>query len=406
LRYAEIGTQSDRRFAAEKTPSTDTQWTLIRLLEQELKDLGVLDLEVTREGFVLARLPANTANPEAAARIGFMAHVDTASDVPGDNVRPQVHENYAGGPISLREGVVLNAETAPSLAAYVGDTIVTSDGTTLLGADDKAGVAALMSALEHLLAHPEISRPHLEFIFTPDEETGRGMDRFPLEKIRSKVAYTLDGDGEGAVEAECFNAYKVTVEFTGSAIHIGYGRGRLVNAISMAAHFLSSVPRTESPEATDGIYGYYCPLEISGDLASAHIEFFLRDFEITEIVRRVEALKAFGKSTEAAFPGGRVRVTEEKQYLNMRDSFREDARIVDFLDEAIRRTGREPHHASIRGGTDGARLSELGVPTPNLFAGGSNFHALTEWVPLSAMTRAAETVVNLAEIWAGAGAVP
>jgi tripeptide aminopeptidase len=402
LRYAAIGTQSDRHAAGEKTPSTDCQWKLIRILEKELRECGIADVTVNAEGFLVARLPSNLPRPSSVPCVGFIAHVDTAADVPGTDVRPRVHENYDGLPIRLEDGVVLDPADNPRLSRFAGDTIVTSDGTTLLGADDKAGIAAIVSAAEYLAAHPEIPCGEIEFIFTPDEETGKGMDRFPMELIRSKAAYTLDGDGEGTVEAECFNAYRLDVKFTGRVIHIGHARGRLANAVAMAAMFVGLLPRSESPEATDGRFGYYCPMEIKGSLEEASVEVYLRDFEAADIRRRIDAAKAFAAAVEAAFPGGRVVVTEEKQYLNMRDAFRADQRVVAFLDEAVRAAGIEPVYKSIRGGTDGARLSERGIPTPNIFAGGENFHSRTEWAALSAMTRAAETVVNLARIWGGA----
>jgi tripeptide aminopeptidase len=226
------------------------------------------------------------------------------------------------------------------------------------------------------------------------------MNRFPLDAIHSKIAYTLDGDGEGTVEAECFNAWKAEVRFTGSVIHIGHARGKLANAVAMAARFVELLPRSESPEATDGSFGYYCPMDIKGNLEEAVVEVFLRDFDDGEIRRRLSALKAFAAAVEAAFPGGRVSVKEEEQYRNMKNSFDKDTRILDYVLQAVRETGVEPVRKSIRGGTDGARLSEKGVPTPNIFMGGENFHARTEWVSLSAMTRAAQTVVNLARIWA------
>ena len=405
LRYAAIGTQSDRHAAGNKTPSTDGQWDLIRLIEKELRDIGVADLTVNAEGFIIARLPSNLAADISAKSggqvpcVGFIAHVDTASDVPGADVKPRVHENYDGAPIRLEGGVVLDPAENPRLQLYIGDTVITSDGTTLLGADDKAGVAAVVCAAEYLAAHPEIPHGEVEFILTPDEETGKGMDRFPMNLIRSEAAYTLDGDGEGTVEAECFNAWKMEVKFTGRVFHIGHARGRLANAVAMASMFVGLLPRSESPEATDEKYGYYCPMEIKGNLEEASVELYLRDFEDGEIRRRIDAVHAFSAAVEAAFPGGRAVVTEEKQYLNMRGAFLADSRVVDFLDRAVRETGIEPVYKSIRGGTDGARLSERGIPTPNIFAGGENFHSRTEWVALSAVTRAAEVVVNLARIW-------
>ena len=396
-RYAAITTTSDRH--SGETPTTACQWDLIRLLEKELKELGIADLVVDEKGFLIARIPANKA-AAGAARIGLMAHVDTAADVSGSNVRPVLHGDYDGGVLELSPGAALSPEEFPLLKKYLGDTIITSDGTTLLGADDKAGIAEIMAAAAWLLGHPELPRPELEIIFTPDEETGKGMDRFPRQRLKSEVCYTFDGDAEGHVEAECFNAWKAEVVFSGRVIHTGQARGKLVNAISMAGAFLSQVPRSESPEATDGRYGFYAPIEIKGGLASASIEFLLRDFESGEVLRRLEALQAIGRAVEAAFPGGKVEVVGTKQYLNMRDAFAGRPEILGLLDEAIRRTGMEPKHEIIRGGTDGSRLSELGVPTPNVFAGGQNFHSRLEWVPVSAMVRAASVIINLAELWA------
>jgi tripeptide aminopeptidase len=400
IRYASIGTQSDRVLAARKTPSTDCQWELIRLLERECRNLG-LDAAADERGFLIARLSSNL--PEAMRSgvpcIAFMAHVDTASDVPGSPVRPRVHENYDGGAILL-DGVTIDPAENPSLPRYRGDTIISSDGTSLLGADDKAGVAAIMSAAAYLLAHPEIPRGEVEFIFTPDEETGMGMDHFPLEKVRCAAAYTLDGDGEGTIESECFNAWKVEARFFGRVIHIGHARGKLANAVAMAARFVNMLPAGESPEATDGRFGYYCAMDIKGSLEEAVTEIFLRDFSEEEITRRRDALRIFASAVEKAFPGGRVQLKEEEQYRNMKSAFQKDARILAYLDRAVRETGIEPLYKSIRGGTDGARLSEKGIPTPNIFMGGENFHSRTEWVSLSAMARAARTVVNLTRIWA------
>jgi tripeptide aminopeptidase len=395
-RYAAITTTSDRH--SSSAPTTPGQWDLIRLLENELKQLGIADVVVDECGFLIARIPANQA-AAGAAGIGLMAHVDTAADVSGRDVKPLVHRDYDGGTIVLSSGVSLSPEEFPALKKYTGDTLISSDGTTLLGADDKAGLAEIMAAAAWLLGHPEIPRPPLEIIFTPDEETGRGMDRFPLGRLRSAVCYTFDGDSEGNVEAECFCAYKAEVTFTGRVIHTGQARGKLVNALSMAGAFLAAVPRNESPEASDGRYGFYVPIEMKGSLGLASIEFLLRDFELAEVLRRIEALKLIGRAVEAAFPGGKIEVRESKQYLNMRDAFGGRPEILSRLDEAIRKSGLEPKHEIIRGGTDGSRLSEMGVPTPNVFAGGHNFHSRQEWVPLSAMVRAATVIIHLAEAW-------
>ncbi len=361
--------------------------------------MGVEDVTLNDECYVVARLPSNLKGGAAPPIFGFMAHVDTAPDLTGKDVHPQVVERYDGGPIRLNDQYTLDPARYPTLLQYRGETIVTTDGTTLLGADDKAGVAEIMTAVAFLQAHPEIPHGQIEIYFTPDEEIGRGMDRFPSDIARSEFCYTLDGDEEGSVEAECFTAYKVEVDFHGMVIHLGDARGKLANAVTMAANFISMLPRSESPEATDGRFGYYCPLEIRGELDHAWLEVYLRDFERTEIERRIAFLESLGKSIEGAFPGSRVEVRAEKQYLNMRDALQKRPEVIEYLLEAIRKTGVEPKMKAIRGGTDGARFTEMGIPTPNVFAGGHNFHSRFEWVPLPAMVRASETVINLAQLW-------
>jgi tripeptide aminopeptidase len=288
----------------------------------------------------------------------------------------------------------------PDLEASIGDTIITSDGTTLLGADDKAGIAEIMSAVEYLQANPQFPHGPLEIIFTPDEETGKGMDRFPKEKIRSRCCYTLDGDVRGSLEYECFNAYRAEVLFRGIATHPGRARGAMVNAISMLGAFLNLLPGRESPEATDGRYGFYHTVEISGNAEEAKLSLILRDFEHDEVLRRAEALEAFAAAVEAASPGGKVEVSCGKQYLNMRGAFEKDPLIIGLAEKAVASLGMEPLFTPIRGGTDGARLSEMGIPTPNIFTGGHNFHSLGEWASLETMTLAAETVLSLAALWA------
>lgn len=396
VRYVKIETTSDRH--ANTIPSTPGQWNLARLLVEELRALGITEISFDEHGYIIARVPASEA-PETPA-VGFMAHFDTSSDEPGKDVNPVLIERYDGKPIELGEGRVLDPERFPELAEYTGKAIITTDGRTLLGGDDKAGVAEIMTALSYLLAHPEIPRGPLEIIFTPDEETGHGMDRFPVEQLRSTFCYTIDGDGEGIIETECFYAYKADVKLTGKVIHLGDARGKLVNAVSMAAAFISMLPRSESPESTDGRYGYYCPLETKGDLGSAWIEIYLRDFEAEGIERRIETLRRIAKTVESTFPGGTVEVTTEKQYMNMRDAYRDRPEGIEFLEEAIRRTGIEPVRKIIRGGTDGARLAEKGVPTPNVFNGTHNMHSRLEWVAVPAMERAVEVIVNLVQLWA------
>lgn len=396
LRYVRVGTTSDRK--SDETPSTPGQWDLARMLEQELAALGLTDIELDEHCYLIARLPA-TPGYEASPVIGLMAHVDTASDVTGENVKPQVIEHYDGAAVAVGE-YTLDPREFPALLDYVGDTIVTTDGTTLLGGDDKAGIAEIMTAVHWLVDHPDVPHGEVEIIFTPDEETGRGMDRFPKEKLKSRACYTFDGGAEGRIEAECFNAWRCVVSFTGSVIHLGDARGKLVNAVSMAASYITMIPRSESPEATDGYFGYYCPLEIRGNLEQAELDVYLRDHDRTQIERRIEALSAFAAAVEAAFPGGAVSVKSEKQYLNMYETIQKDPLVMDKLREAMTEAGYTPLMHAIRGGTDGSRLTEMGIPTPNLSAGEFNMHSRLEWVPVGALARVTDVALKLVQAWA------
>ena len=398
LRYVVIHTTSDRHSTAR--PSSAHQLELCDLLAVELAELGID--EVYRDaatGGIIARIAARGAE-SAAVTIGFMAHVDTAPDFCGEGVTPQVIHNYDGGDIVLNgSGHVLGRADHPALADYAGATVITTDGTTLLGADDKAGIAEIMTAAAYLVRHPEISHGPLELIFTTDEEVGRGMDNFPTERSLARYCYTLDGGDEGSVEAECFSAFHATVGFSGYAIHPGQARGRMVNPVSMASSFVTLLPRSESPEATDDRFGFYCLIELTAGLSEATLHVLVRDFELDQVERRITALEAIAAAVEAAYPGGSVSVKAEQQYLNMRDIMRDHPQVSEMLDRAIRATGIEPTWRSIRGGTDGARFTQMGVPTPNVFTGAHNMHSRFEWVALPSMVRAAKTVVNLAQLW-------
>ncbi len=402
LRYVAIDTTSDRH--SGRRPTTEGQLELARLLAEELKGLGVGRVELAPGGFVLAHLPANL--PPGRSRppmIGWIAHLDTSDAAPGKEIRPRVIDSYNGEVIRLEEGVELDPREFPLLLRYRGETLITSDGRTLLGADDKAGLAEIVTAVEYLLAHPELPRGDIQLIFTPDEEQGLSMERFPLEGIRARYAYTFDGGEEGTIETECFEAYKAEVSFQGIAIHTGIARGKLVNAIEMAARYLSMIPQAESPQATDGRYGFYFPLEISGSADRAQLQLYLRDFREEEVLRRLAALEAIAAAVQAAFPGGRVQLHSQKQYSNLARYLEDAPGVISILEEAVRRAGLEPRREIVRGGTDGARLSELGIPTPNVFTGGQNFHSRKEWIALPAMVRAAAAAVHLARLWAEAG---
>jgi len=395
LNYVRFDTESDGH--TEKTPSTAGQWDLAKALRDELSALGLKDVKITDYCYVIARLPPSPGK-ENTPCIGFLAHLDTADDVSGKNVKPQLKENYDGGRIELANGIFLDPEKEPDLAAQKGKSIVHTDGTTLLGADNKAGIAEIMAAVEYFITNPQIEHGPVEIIFTPDEETGKGLPEFPMDEIKSVYCYTIDGGPAGEIESECFNAWKATVEFLGKAIHIGHARGILANAALMASTFATLLPRSESPEATDGYYGYYCPMEISGDLEKATLEVFLRDFDAGGMDRRLAALDVFAKTVEAQFPGGRVIVKKQAQYYNMKAKIDTQPEVLDKLIQAARKAGIECRLVPIRGGTDGSRLTELGIPTPNIFTGGRNFHSRMEWISVSEMRTACRVIIELIKL--------
>ncbi|MDR3355839.1 MAG: peptidase T [Spirochaetaceae bacterium] len=389
VRYAKIWTTSCPDVA--ETPTSAGQWELARLLQAELTALGI-EAELTKHCYLVARIPSNLPPgrpvPETT---GFLAHLDTSPEVSGRDVKPVIVHNYDGRPIELRDGVTL----LPGAEAS-GGTIVHTDGTTLLGADDKAGIAAIVSAAGYLVSHDDIKHGPLELIFTPDEETGKGLPEFPREKVNSTVCFTLDGGAGGELEIECFNAYSVEVNFTGNAIHPGTAHGVLVNAALMAAHFAVLLPRTESPEATDDREGFYCLMESSGGHESARQMIIVRDFSRYGIDRRLASLRSFAGAVEAAFPGGRIKIDATRTYGNMRDAIEARPEVLERLCAAAGRAGIDFRFKPIRGGTDGARLAEFGIPTPNIFTGGRNFHSRTEWLLLDDLLAACLLTVELA----------
>jgi tripeptide aminopeptidase len=396
LKYVRYDTESNRH--VEATPSTSGQWELAKALQNELLEIGLKDVTVTDHCYVIARLPS-APGKENVSCVGFLAHLDTAGDVSGKDVKPQLVQNYDGRKIELAGGICLDPEKEPDLAAHKGKTIIHSDGTTLLGADNKAGIAAIMTAVEYLAANPQIEHGPVEIIFTPDEETGKGLPEFPLHEIKSVACYTVDGGPIGEIEIECFNAWKADIEFKGKVIHIGAARGILANAALMASAFAMLLPRSESPEATDGYYGYYSLMEITGNLENAALEVFLRDFDSEGMDRRLAALDAFAKTVEAQFPGGKVIVKPQPQYYNMKTKIDKKPDVLEKLKQAMDNLGIDWHLKPIRGGTDGSRLTELGIPTPNIFTGGRNFHSRQEWVSVSEMCAASKVIIELTKIW-------
>ncbi|HEQ71818.1 MAG TPA: peptidase T [Spirochaetia bacterium] len=397
IRYVRFDTVSDRHNPVY--PSTPGQRVFATALREECEALGGIDVTLDEHCYLFAVLPAS-ADSRSVPPLGLIAHLDTSSDAPGKNVSPQVHERYTGGKIALNNGVVLDPAEFPDLQRYIGQTVITSDGTTLLGADDKAGVAEIMTVLEFFLCHPEFSHGRIEVVFTPDEETGRGMNRFPREKFTADFCLTLDGSGDGDIEAECFTAYELSVTAAGRAIHLGEARGKLVNAVELAAALVTLLPKEESPQTTDGRDGYYAPIEIKGDIEQASLDILIRDFSERECRRRITAVRETARTLEKLYPGAALTVTSRRQYGNMKSFLGKNWRKrLALLRRAVRNAGGEPVETSIRGGTDGARLSEMGVPTPNLFTGGYNYHSRREWAALPAMVRAVMTVLYVADEW-------
>ena len=404
LRYARFFTTSDRHIP--ETPSTPGQWALAKSLVEEFRSLGIEDVTLTDHCYVIARLapvpgPAGRGAAAITGRptVGFIAHLDTSEEIPGKDVNPCLRENYDGKPIDLGGGLSLDPASDPALAAHKGKAIIHADGASLLGADDKAGIAIIMGAAEYLFKHPEIPHGPLELIFTPDEETGKGLPEFPGDRIRAQVCYTLDGGPLGELEWECFNAWAAEIHFTGVSMHLGHARGCMVNAALMASVYAAMLPRNESPEATDGYYGYYCPLTIRGDTESALLEVYIRDFDGEEGERRLRALDTYARAVEAQFPGGKVEVSPKVQYRNMKEKISEQKEVLNKLRQAYTNAGVEIAEKPVRGGTDGSRLTEMGIPTPNIFTGGRNFHSRLEWLSVPEMAAACRVVTELARLW-------
>jgi tripeptide aminopeptidase len=400
LKYVTYDTRSDEE--SSTFPSTPGQLVLLRELVEELHELGLDDAAMDDYGYVMATV-APTVGRDDAPVIGFIAHVDTSPEMPGDNVRPLVHERYDGGDIVLPDdpSAVLRTSDNPALAAQIGHTIVTASGRTLLGSDDKAGVAAIVAAVEHLVSHPEIEHGPVRIAFTPDEEIGRGANHFDVKRFGAICAYTLDGGSRGELEFESFSADAITVTFKGFNTHPGYAKGRMVNAIRVAADFVARLPHeTMSPETTEDYEGYLHPYQMHAAVDATSVKVLVRDFVTERLKEKEEYVQQLGRDTVRAHPGASVEFAITEQYRNMREVLEQHPRVVDYARQAIRLAGMEPIERPIRGGTDGSRLSFMGLPTPNLFAGEHNFHSRLEWVSAEDMDKAVEVIVNLCQIWA------
>jgi tripeptide aminopeptidase len=396
LRYVQVDTQSDED--SDTYPSTMKQRDLGELLAKELREAGLEDVELTEHSYVFATLPGSSG-----PTVGLVAHMDTSSDESGANVKPQVVRDYDGGDIVLPGDTrkVLRAGDNPILAERAGHDIVTTDGTTLLGADDKAGVAEIVAAVAYLAAHPEIEHAPIRVGFTVDEEVGRGVDHFDIEEFGADLAYTLDGSELGRIDDETFSASEVRIRIEGHSVHPGTSKGKMVNAIKLAARIVERLPAdSRSPETTDGRDGFVHPTKIAGTTAEAELRFIARDFDAQKLEEHEQLLRKLADEVAAEEPRATVTVTREDSYRNMKEFLDADPAVTEAADEAARRTGIEPWREPIRGGTDGAMLSARGLLTPNIYTGAHQFHSVLEWASVQDMAASAATIVELVKLWA------
>lgn len=396
LKYVSFDTQSAED--SETTPSTEKQWILARYLKEELEGIGLTEVEIDEHAYVYATLPANTDKP--LPTVGFIAHMDTSPDCSGKDVKPRIVKDYDGGDIVLDEaaGIVTSPKKFPELLDHVGEDIIVTDGHTLLGADDKAGIAEIVQAMAYLIAHPEIKHGRIRVGFNPDEEIGLGAHRFNVEKFGCDFAYTMDGGELGELEFENFNAASAKVEVTGVSVHPGYAKNKMVNAARVATEYASLMPAAETPERTAEYEGFYHLLGMSGNVEKASLTYIIRDHDRARFEERKEYAAAVGELLNKKYGAGTVKVTLADQYYNMREKVEPVMHIIDTALDAMKDCGIQPRVRAIRGGTDGAQLSFKGLPCPNIFAGGLNFHGPHEFLPIPSLEKASMVVVKICEI--------
>jgi len=398
LRYVQIDTQSDPD--SNTFPSTEKQKELSRLLVQELKEMGVADAELDKHGYVYATIPATT--DKEVPTLCFCSHVDTAPDCSGKGVKPIVHRKYNGQIMALPHGPEVHIDPAqhPELKEKIGHDIVTASGTTLLGADNKAGVAEIMDAAHYFMAHPEIKHGRIRILFTPDEEIGRGVNRVDMKKLDADFGYTVDGERLGSLEDETFSADAVTIKITGVSIHPGFAKGKLESALKIAADVVAALPKDRlSPETTEGKEGFIHPVSMSGAAEEAEVTFILRDFDDKLLKKHQQTLRGILKQVMANYPNSRAEFQVTEQYRNMKQVLSEYPQVASYAEEGMRRAGVTPDKRSIRGGTDGSRLSFMGLPCPNIFAGEHAFHSKEEWASVQDMKAAVRTIIEIAKLW-------
>ncbi len=398
LNYVKYDTQSDED--STTFPSTEKQLVLSKDLVKELKEIGIADAHLDEHGYVIATLPSNSGKNVPV--IGFISHVDTSPAVTGLNVNPVIHRNYQGGNIVLPKvpTQVIEVEKNPLLKNMIGFDIITTDGTTLLGADNKAGVAEIVDAVNYLITHPEVKHGTVKVCFTPDEEVGRGTEKFNVEKFGAKYAYTVDGSSRGEIESETFSADGVIVKFIGKNIHPGYAKGKMINSMKIAARFLDSLPKDKlAPEVTEKREGFVHCTNVNGNEEITTVKFIIRDFETEKLKEYEDFLHDLAGKAVAQFPGAKMEFEIKEQYRNMKYVLQNHPAVVDYAVEAMKRLKIEPIQSPIRGGTDGSRLSYMGLPTPNIFAGEQSFHSQLEWIAIQDMEMAVKNIVTLIQVW-------
>ena len=397
LEYVKIDTQSDPY--SDSTPSTEKQWDLAHKLVAELKNIGMKEVEIDEKGYIMATLPANT--DQDIPTIGFISHYDTTPDFSGTGVNPRIIDSYDGNEILLNaeKQIVLSPKEFEDLNLYHGQSLIVTDGTTLLGADDKAGIAEIITAMHYLIQHPEIKHGEVRVGFTPDEEIGRGAHHFDVEKFRAEWAYTMDGSQIGELEYENFNAASAVVTARGKSVHPGYAKGKMINAIGLLQEFMHALPKEQVPERTSGREGFFHIQKITGAIEHAELEMIIRDHDRELFENRKKQVEAIVEKVNARVPNG-LSVKIEDQYYNMKEKVAPVKYIVDIAEEAMRSLGIIPIIKPIRGGTDGSQLSYMGLPCPNIFAGGHNFHGKYEYVPIESMQKAVEVIVKICELTA------
>ena len=397
LKYVAINTRSDEN--SESFPSTAVQWNLLNALVEEMKLLGLEDVTIDKYGYAMGTIPA-TKGKEGAPVIGFLAHVDTAPDMSGENVRPHIIECYDGKDITLNNALTMRVADFPELSKFVGHTLIHTDGTTLLGADDKAGVAEIMTAAEYLMAHPEIEHGKIRIGFTPDEEIGRGVDFFDVKTFGADFAYTMDGGYEGELEYENFNAASAKIAIQGRNVHPGYAKNKMINAIEVACELNNLIPAVERPQFTEGYEGFYHCVGFNGTVENATISYIIRDHDFEKFEKKKAWMYDTVGMLNNKYGQGVLTLTLKDQYYNMRKMVEPHPQVIDNALAAMREADVEPIVRPIRGGTDGARLSFMGLPCPNIFAGGMNFHGKFEYCSLNSMEKAVKVIINIAKKWA------